>query len=96
MFRIGDKTILKELKKSNIREKEFIKSIVDQKEDNQLIIFENDNELIVFDYNYNEYLKQKKNIKFKYYRPKKRHITKSFTENTIDTSFLDIGIENIN
>ena len=36
MFRIGDKTILKELKKANIREKEFIKSIVDQKEDNQL------------------------------------------------------------
>ena len=94
MFRIGDKTILKELKKANIREKEFIKSIVDQKEDNQLIIFENDNELIVFDYN--EYLNQKKNIKFKHYRPNKRHITKSFTENTIDTSFLDIGIENIN
>ena len=94
MFRIGDKAILRELKKANITEKDFIKSIKEQGEEDIYIVFDNDGEeLITFDYR--EYLKQKSK-KLKDYRPKRLLINNSTKENTIDTSFLDVGIEDIN
>ena len=94
MFRIGDKAILRELKKANITEKDFIKSIKDQGEEDIFIVFDNDGEeLITFDCQ--EYLKQKSK-KLKDYRPKRLLIKHPAKENTIDTSFLDVGIEDIN